>query len=334
MLTRYGEVVLALSHPYSHTPNGSKMSAYLQELLLSTTVENTYTQSKELIENFLGIEINEMQLTRITSRCGKALETKLATLERLQPLPAPKDVVYAMGDGSMVLTREEKWKEVKLGRIFTGHDCLQIEGKVNQLKTSQYVSHFGDCKTFTDKMERVLDAYGNLGERLIFISDGATWLKNWIEDAYPNAISILDFFHAKEYLCDFAKEHFKDEDARKQWIDAQEQHLLQSETKKVIDTIKTITEHQKIPPKIIEYYQSNINRMDYKRYLTIGKGIIGSGAIESAHRTVIQCRMKLSGQRWSKKGAENMLCLRTIKMNNKWEMVIKYLKTDNQKKTA
>ncbi|MEE9373912.1 MAG: hypothetical protein V3V00_12750, partial [Saprospiraceae bacterium] len=40
--------------------------------------------------------------------------------------------------------------------------------------------------------------------------------------------------------------------------------------------------------------------------------MIGSGAIESAHKTVIQRRMKLSGQRWSMKGAKNMLNLRCV----------------------
>jgi len=55
-------------------------------------------------------------------------------------------------------------------------------------------------------------------------------------------------------------------------------------------------------------------------------GIIGSGAIESAHRTVIQKRMKLSGQRWSITGAENMLRLRVISMNKQWAKVVDLLK--------
>ena len=62
--------------------------------------------------------------------------------------------------------------------------------------------------------------------------------------------------------------------------------------------------------------------MKYKYYLNIGCGIIGSGAIESAHRTVIQKRMKQSGQRWSTKGAKNMLRLRVISMNKQWAKVI------------
>ena len=55
--------------------------------------------------------------------------------------------------------------------------------------------------------------------------------------------------------------------------------------------------------------------MDYKYYKTIGAGLIGSGAIESAHRTLVQSRCKLPGQVWSINGLQNMLNLRTVYLN-------------------
>ena len=73
--------------------------------------------------------------------------------------------------------------------------------------------------------------------------------------------------------------------------------------------------------ELISYYESNQKRMDYKYYKTIGVGIIGSGAIESAHRTLIQNRMKLSGQRWSLKGAQNMINLKTVYLNEQWDNI-------------
>ena len=74
--------------------------------------------------------------------------------------------------------------------------------------------------------------------------------------------------------------------------------------------------------KLLQYYKGNKDRMDYKRYRSMGAGLIGSGAIESAHRTVVQQRMKLSGQRWSKKRAQNMLALRCTRLSGKWEKVV------------
>jgi len=45
-------------------------------------------------------------------------------------------------------------------------------------------------------------------KQLVFINDGARWIWNYIEERYPNSIQILDFFHCKEHICQFAKEFF------------------------------------------------------------------------------------------------------------------------------
>jgi hypothetical protein len=58
----------------------------------------------------------------------------------------------------------------------------------------------------------------------------------------------------------------------------------------------------KAKEKVLRYYQSNLSRMQYHTYLEKGY-LTGSGAVEAAHRSVVQQRLKLSGQRWSIKGA-------------------------------
>ena len=99
----------------------------------------------------------------------------------------------------------------------------------------------------------------------------------------------------------------EEENIRKKWIEEQKELLLQSQVEQVIKNIGLTKAKKKEKEKLINYYQSNIERMDYKLYRTLGCGIIGSGAIESAHRTVIQKRMKLSGQHWSRAGVNYML---------------------------
>ena len=77
---------------------------------------------------------------------------------------------------------------------------------------------------------------------------------------------------------------------------------------------------------LINYYTNNAYRMNYKWYKNVGADLIGSGAIESAHRTIIQKRMKQSGQRWSNKGAQNMLNLKVLSMNKQWDKVMALIK--------
>src|ERR1039457_2240072 len=188
---------------------------------------------------------------------------------------------------------------------------------------------FCDHKTFSNQMEDLIESYNVKDSHLVFISDGAPWIKNWIEDAFPNAISILDFYHASEHLYGFVEQFFKDKEAGKKWAKAQKELLLKSKVDTVIRNIKLIAgTSNKAANTLIDYYKSNINRMNYKSYKQIGCGIIGSGAIESTHRTLIQERMKLSGQRWSKKGAQNMLNLRVTNMNGQWNKIIKLVKTN------
>ena len=100
-------------------------------------------------------------------------------------------------------------------------------------------------------------------------------------------------------------------------------HLLKHEGPKTLkehlQKEKTTNENQKAAKKVLErYLKDNEYRMQYPTYILQGY-MIGSGAIEFAHKTVIQRRMKLSGQRWSLKGAKNMLNLRCVALSGHWD---------------
>ena len=66
--------------------------------------------------------------------------------------------------------------------------------------------------------------------------------------------------------------------------------------------------------------------MQYKDYREKGY-MIGSGAIEAAHRNVVQQRLKLSGQRWSIAGAHQIVNLRASKKSNQWNTVVQLIKS-------
>ena len=136
----------------------------------------------------------------------------------------------------------------------------------------------------------------------------------------------MDYYHVCEHLHQFESSIFTDQVALKKWTDKQKELILQSKVTKVISNIKRKNYESKDALSIINYYTTNAYRMEYQRYKNIGAGIIGSGAIESAHRTVVQKRMKQSGQRWSNKGAQNMLNLRVLSMNKQWDKVVALIK--------
>ena len=70
---------------------------------------------------------------------------------------------------------------------------------------------------------------------------------------------------------------------------------------------------EKEKTKLLTYLTNNKKRINYGKFIKDGL-LIGSGAIESANRDVIQKRMKLSGQRWTIQGAKQMLNLRIYRL--------------------
>lgn len=286
-----------------------------------------YEKCPEILKKAIGIEVGHSQVHRVADIYGKELEKMIATTRTLPPLKS-EEVLYAEVDGSMIFTRDDNWKEVKVGRIFKSSDCIDPNGDQSWIRHSQYLAYLGNSQSFTNKMDDLIESYGNIKQCLVFISDGATWIRNWIEDAFPDAVSILDYYHAIEHLHQFTDSYFKEKGAGKKWTQKQKELLLNSNVKQVIKNIKKLAPENEAAANLISYYQTNSHRMDYKKYQEIGCGIIGSGAIESAHRTVVQKRMKQSGQRWSSTGAQNMLNLRVTYMNEKWSNVIDLVKTN------
>jgi hypothetical protein len=308
--------------------NGFGISPLMQELMTYAGHLECYAKSDEILNRFLSVDVNPSQVYRVTNHISEQLTEEEKNEERLLPMVSKEEVLYVEADGSMISTRSEGWKEVKLARLFKSSDCLNPNTESALLQQSQYVAHFGNCKEFCEKVEKVVDSYGRLQSRLVFITDGATWIKNWIEDSYSESIAILDYYHACEHLHAFVENGMKAEaeDIRKKWFNEQKELLLESRVEQVIENIELTNAKTSEKENLINYYQTNIGRMDYKLYRQLGCGIIGSGAIESAHRTVIQKRMKLSGQHWSREGVNNMLRLRVLSMNKQWGKVINLLR--------
>ncbi len=329
-LTKFGFVEISKKHEFCNGLNGFQISPLLQELMVYFGQSECYDKCPEILKKTLDIDIGHSQINRVTDTYGAELGKTISNTRTLSPVNS-EEILYAQVDGSMILTRDSDWKEVKVGRIFKSSDCLDPNGKNSWIRHSQYIAHLGHCKEFTAQMDDILDDYGHLKKRLVFISDGAAWIKNWIEDTFSDAISILDYYHAVEHLSQFSNSYFKNKEQELVWLEDQKKLLLESQVNQVIENVKQLDSKEEIATKLVTYFETNKNRMDYKSYKQIGSGIIGSGAIESAHRTVIQKRMKLSGQRWSIEGAKNMLNIRVTDMNKKWENVISLVKKDFRK---
>jgi hypothetical protein len=188
-----------------------------------------FEDAESLLHEFSGIEISGKQIQRVSEHYGAQLETHEEQYQddEREPQKVPQEVpvvsakedepVYIMSDGSMVFTREEKWKEIKVGRIYAEKSRIPAQEKRTQVMESIYVCTLGDKNEFLKKFEPYVEPY----KHKIFIADGAKWIWNWVDDFYSDSVQILDFFHAAEKLSAYAALVYNDPIEREKWVKEQ-----------------------------------------------------------------------------------------------------------------
>lgn len=156
-------------------------------------------------------------------------------------------------------------------------------------------------------------------EQWIGLSDGGNGLENFLRTNFPrDIVIILDFWHASEYLREIAKLIHPDDEEARQTLHQQWCHLMKHEGGQSI-----ITHLEQFAPPLrkpavrgklaetLNYFRNNLHRMDYPTYLANG-WLIGSGAVESACKTVVGQRLKLAGMRWREDGTDAICHLRAL----------------------
>jgi hypothetical protein len=330
MTTRFGRIEIANNEPFSRHPNGFGISPYLQEKLVFLGQFDVYQQGSKRAQTLLGLRVCPSQIDRLTKHYGAAIAPLLnqpAVADAV--LGEPLEVIYAQADGAMLLT-DKGYKEVKLGRIFSAAALKSsgVEDRGGHIESSVFVAHLGNATEFSAKFEAQLAAYKEQGKDLIFISDGALWLRQMMEKSYPQATLILDLYHALSYIGQAGSEAYGTTQKGVDWLENQRMSLLESHLDDVLSAIRGLHINPILRESVCAYLASNRDRMDYKTYRQGGL-LIGSGAIESAHRTVMQRRLKRSGQRWSLRGAQQVLNLRVCQMSDRWDLVRRLIEPIN-----
>jgi hypothetical protein len=301
---------------------GQAITPCLKEAMVYLSQSELYTEAPAVLKLLTGVQQSQATFWRLAQDCGQQLEPLLAEATVEEPL-AQEQIVYCMADGSLLYT-DDGWQEVKVGRVFSELPRQEELPDGPLLAASQYVAHLGDHQDFATKMDAVVKGYQALGKRVVCLGDGAIWLKHYWQQSLPQAQLILDFWHVIDKLAGLALKAIPNELPRRLWLQHQRILLRESELEQVKQRVTALAESQptlqEAVEKVVQYLDNNAFRMDYKTYLQQGLRI-GSGAMEAAHRTLIQCRMKRSGQRWSDRGAQNLLNLRVAYKSGKAHLV-------------
>jgi hypothetical protein len=153
----------------------------------------------------------------------------------------------------------------------------------------------------------------------IGLTDGGKGLEAFVESNFPRvAVVILDFWHAAEYLTRLAKVLYARDEGQAVTQKEQWHRILKEEGG---TTMIAVLEHfpwpERVPglralrAEVLSYFRNHEHRMDYPSYEANG-WYIGSGAVESACKTVVNQRLKGAGMRWGESGSHEVCHVRAL----------------------
>lgn len=162
---------------------------------------------------------------------------------------------------------------------------------------------------------------------VIVLMDGQRSLWQAAQIAFPqsNTIEILDLLHVTSRVWKVVPLWYKPHsDEAISVVKAYISLILQGKTQAIITVWRLLADsgpfkpkHKKLLRKICQYFENNLHRMRYDQYLAAGYPI-ASGVIEGACRHFVKDRMERSGMQWTLQGAQAMLNLRSVALNQAW----------------
>lgn len=161
---------------------------------------------------------------------------------------------------------------------------------------------------------------------VVAIMDGETKLRDLQELKIGRAIGILDIWHVTEYLWKLAYcFHTEGSDEAEAFVETYLRKLLEGNVGRVLGGIRQmitkrgLSKHKcEKAQQYLNYFAERSEYMKYDEYLAAGYPI-GSGVVEGACRHLVKDRMEQTGMRWRIAGAQAVLSLRAIYVNNDWD---------------
>lgn len=313
---------------------------------LTLALSASFAEARQMLQ-LQGVCLNVKTLANIAYRFAARARENLAETKYRLPGQANAEgmrLVVAL-DGGRVRLRQAKrgkrrasgrhgyhapWREPKLLYIY----AIDEEGK--KIDTFKPIVD-GTFALLADSEEIFVRLQGYLSglqvdraKEVIFIGDGAPWVSNRVPKllkdlklAEEKVRVVVDFYHAVEHLKAAAEEQKKwTQKQKKAWIKKQRRRLYQGAVGKVIEEMErhqakkgTKAETEK------EYFAKRQPQMAYASFRKAGVPI-GSGAVESAIRRIVNLRLKGAGIFWLQENAEHVLLLRCYAKAGRWSDIL------------
>lgn len=297
----------------------------LERVLTDFGAEVAFAQVPAKLREHYGIEVSVSAVGEVSERHGAALQSEVSALVPRLPASGVRQALAEM-DGSMVpivqiaagvgdgrRRRQVCWQEARL--------CL---AGVPASRKRFYGATMGSVEQ-AGRAWKAAAVRASVGRstQVHCVSDGAAWIiKQAREQFGSQATYLVDFYHVPAYLA-AAAPAVAPRTARS-WLDQQQERLKVNQVELVLAQLAPCVEAASVADSeapvraCVRYLKNHMEHLDYQSALAAGLPI-GSGEIESGHRSVIQSRLKISGAWWRVENAEKLLALRVARANGEWE---------------
>ena len=319
-----------------------------QRMMAKAASRSTFAQAAEDLTLYANLRVTPKTIERSAEAIGREIEAWMklqdaALLRQACVLETPPSkpantphIMYIEYDGTGIPIRRAELagrkgkqsdgsaltREVKLGCLFT-QTAFDSEGHpIRDPNSTSYVGAIESSVAFGKRLYAEALRRGlQTCTKIVLITDGAHYNKSIAEMHFPNAVHIIDLYHAFQHVHELARLLVSEK--LRETIDAQWTSLL--DEGRIEDLIKNAGEHlprtgptREQGTAKINYFRTNAESMRYDSFRA-QRFFVGSGVIEAGCKTVIGARLKASGMFWSQIGANAIIALRCCVYSRRFE---------------
>lgn len=318
---------------------GSSFSPGVRRMMSRVGSKESFQNGRQDLKELASLEVTAKQVERVSEQLGQQAQSwqaptcGLGGSDKVVKLKSiPKLYIAYDGTGVPVVARETegragkqspqaKTREAKLGCVFTQtaldeqKQPVRDEGSTTYVGAIEAAESFG-LRIYTEAVRRGLEH----AQRVIVLGDGAPWIWKIADLHFPEAIQIVDLYHARQHVGELAKPVLGS--AWKPWAEARYRELDQGKVEVLLGALLCLKapqpDLQATIDKALHYFQTNADRMRYAQFRRQGL-FVGSGVVEAGCKTIVGQRLKQSGMHWTVRGANAIIALRCLDLSNLWE---------------
>ncbi len=320
------------------------LSPELLRVVCRAGVEEAFAGASDLVAEALGVSVSADSVGRATERMGAVVEAATQeAITRVQHGQAawsaaeieapPTSGVLAVEVDGVQVHRDDGWHEMKVVTVAPlGPALRQDKGSGRTYLRWGRASYGAGFETAEDFWYRayVEACRRGLGtpavQTVVVLGDGAEWIWQraaaFLGGGSREVVEIVDIYHAYGYLWDVGTALFgAGTAAATTWVERLKDRLYEQGVAPVLAALAAAVPTTEEAAEAIRvahgYFTTHAERMDYPRFVA-RQFPIGSGAVESTCKSLVEARAKGAGMRWSQPGAQAVLSLRALQRSGRW----------------